>query len=144
MSESHSSEQMLTDSSREMVLQCWRNVCRKTFIWKELPVMELMTIAVTASCCCVSWCGGSDTLAVTSVVFCRSVRPACTWCVVPPAANAAPAAASWYEIVVAPDLRFSPRCFVLAAASEWCRMERRIAQRCSSRLWRESAAACSQ
>ena len=60
--------------------------------------------------------------------------------VVPPAANAAPAAASWHQIVVAPDLRFSPRCFVLAAASEWCPMERRrpIAQRCSSRFWRES------
>jgi len=54
MSESHSSEQMLAESSRRMALQCWRNVCRKTFVWKELAVMELMTIAVTA-CCCVSW-----------------------------------------------------------------------------------------
>ena len=66
-----------------------------------------------------------------------SVRPACTWCVVPLAAKAAPVAASWHEIVMAPDLRFSPRCFVLAAASEWCRMERRIAQRYSSLFWRK-------
>ena len=71
-------------------------------------------------------------------VLYRSVWPACTWCVVPPADNAAPAAESWHEIVVAPDLRFLPRCFVLAAASEWCRMKRRIAQRWSSRFWRES------
>ena len=62
------------------------------------------------------------------------MRPACARCVVPPAANAAPEAASWHEIVVAPDLRFSPRCFVFAAASEWCR----TAQRSSSRFWRES------
>ena len=33
MSESHSSEQMLAESSRQMALQCWRNVCRKTFVW---------------------------------------------------------------------------------------------------------------
>ena len=139
MSESHSSELMFVESSRQMALQCWRNVCRKTFVWKELAVVELTTIAVT-SCCCVSWCGGSEsnTPALTSVVSCRSVLQACTWCVVPLAANAAPAAASWYEIVVAPDLRVSLRCFVVAAASEWRRMERRIAQRCSSWFWRES------
>ena len=76
MSESHSSEQMLAESSRQMALQCWMNVWWKTFVWKELAVVELMTITVTA-CCCVSWCGGSDTPALTSVVSCRSVRPAC-------------------------------------------------------------------
>ena len=49
MSESHSSEQMLAQCSRQMALRCWRNVCRKTFVWNELPVVELMPIAVTAS-----------------------------------------------------------------------------------------------
>ena len=63
MLESHSSDQMLAESSRQMVLQCWRNVCRNTFVWKELAVVELITIAVTA-CCFVSWCGGSDTPAL--------------------------------------------------------------------------------
>jgi len=28
MSESHSSEQVLAESSRQMALQCWRNVCQ--------------------------------------------------------------------------------------------------------------------
>jgi len=32
----------------------------------------------------------------------------------------------------------TPRCFVLAAASEWGRMECRTAQRCSSRFWKKS------
>ena len=136
MSESHSSEQMLAESSRQMALQSWRNVCRKTFVWKERPAVELMTIAVTA-CCCVPWCGGSDTPALTSVVSCRS-RPVCTWCVVLPMQLLQQRVGNWHEIVVAPDLRFSPRCFVLAAASQWCRMESRIAQHCSSRFWRES------
>jgi len=35
-------------------------------------------------------------------------------------------------------IRRHQHCFALAAASEWCRMERREAQRCSSRLQRES------
>ena len=101
---------MLAESSRQMALQRWRNVCRKTFVWKELAVVELTTIAVTA-CCCVSWYGGSDSLLrhwrlswlvcqygqlVHDALFHR-----------PPAANAAPAAASWHKIIVAP-LQFLP------------------------------------
>ena len=39
---------------------------------------------------------------------------------------------------MAPDLRFLPHCFVVAAASKWCQMECRIAQHCSSQFWRES------
>jgi len=116
--------QFRIDVGREFqtdALQCWGNIlCRKTFVWKELAVVELTTIAVT-TCCCVSWCVVSDTHSGTDVCM----RPACTWCVAPPAANVASAAASWHEIVVTPDLRLSPCCFVLSAASEWCRMELR-------------------
>jgi len=66
MSESLSSEPMLSESSRQMALQWWRNVCRKT---KELAVVELTTIAVTV-CCWMSRWGSSDTPAMTSVMSC--------------------------------------------------------------------------
>jgi len=138
MSESHSSEHLLAESSRQIELL-------KKRLQKDIRLNENCTCNSGTGddhsdhvlLCVVMWrFRYSDT--DTSVVSCRLVRPASTWYVAPPAANAAPVALRWCEIVVAPVVRLSLRCSVLTAASEWCRMERRTAQHCSSRFCRES------
>jgi len=92
--------------------------------------------------CCVRWCAtrcaGSVTAGMTSAESWTSARPTYSWCAVQQAASAASGAASWRLTVEAFVERHAPRCSGLAGASEWCWMERRAAQSCSSRFSRES------
>ena len=43
------------ESSRQMVLQCWKSVCRRKFVWMGHAAVARTTIAMTA-CYFVSWC----------------------------------------------------------------------------------------
>jgi len=113
----HSSEQRQGESFRQMVLQCWKSVCWRKFVWMGHAAVAQTMIAMTA-CYFESWCVDWDIPALTSDVSCRSGRPVCSWCTAPLVANAAPAAASWREIASAPAVRLSRRCSALAAASD--------------------------
>jgi len=110
---------------------------RGKFVWMGHAAVARTTIAMTA-CYFVSWCVDWDIRAQMSDVSCRSGRPVCRWCAAPLVTSATSAAASWREIAAAPAVRLSRRCSALAAASEWCRTQRREAHRFSSRFQRES------
>ena len=57
-----------------MVLQCWKSVCRRKFVWMGHAAVARTTIAMTA-CYFVSWCVDWDIPAQMSDVSCRSGRP---------------------------------------------------------------------
>ena len=124
-------------SSNSEVRQCW------TIVWRMMSV-EMARTAVgrmTIECCvrrCATRCVGLGTAKMTSAEFWTSARPTYSWCAVQHAASAASEAASWRLTVEALVERYAPRCSRLAGASEWCWMECRTAQSCSSRISRES------
>jgi len=104
------------ESSRQMVLQCWKSVCRRKFVWMGHAAVARTTIAMTA-CYFVSWCVDWDIPALTSDVSCRSGQLLCKWCAAPLVTNAAPASASWREIAAAPAVRLYMQASVLGPLS---------------------------
>ena len=113
-------------SSKSVVRLCW------TIVWRMMSVEMARTAVVWMTIeCCVRWCAtrcaGSDTAGMTSAESWTSARPTCSWYAVQQAASAASEAASWRLAVEALVERYAPRCYELAGACEWCRMERRTA-----------------
>jgi len=124
-------------SSKSEVWQCW------TIDWQMMSMeMARTSVGQTTIESCVRWCAtrcaGSDTAEMTPAESWTSVRPTYSWCAVQQAASAASEAASLRLTAEALVERYAPRCSGLAGASEWCWMERRAAQSCSSRFLRES------
>ena len=135
--QSRSLTQQVAASSKSEVRQCW------TIVWQMMSVeMAHTAVGRTTIKCCVRWCAtrcaGSDTAEMTSAESWTSARPTYSWWAVQQAASATPGAASWRLTVEALVERYAPRCSGLAGASEWRWMERRAAQSCSSRFYRES------
>ena len=62
---------MVEESSRQMALRSWRNVCWKLFVETERVAVERTTTSVIA-CCCRPWRVGSGSVVLMSVE---------SWCV---------------------------------------------------------------
>jgi len=112
-------------------------VCQWKSIWRANGAVEHPMISVTEFHC-VLWCVDWGTLVLTSVIFWTSARLACKRCAAPPATSVISSAVDTRVIILVLHEQSLRRCSVLAAACGWYRMERRGAQRCSSRSWIES------
>ena len=91
--------------------------------------------------CCATRCAGSDTAEMTSAESWTSARPNCSWCAQLRCSTGSQCSVWSSELTSdrrGACRRYAPRCSGLTGASEWCWMERRAAQNCSSQFSRES------